>query len=142
MSLLHVFDSSSGRHPTEDIDPRNLGSCLADHLAGSGNPVLLWSRSKDVMESLNEHHRNPGHLADPQIPSFHPILRPLGPSECLALTSFRPSELCCLRFLHKICGVIVRYSLFRILICLYVVRQILGKIHNAFDSQSVPLLIL
>ena len=42
----------------------NFGSCLADHLADSGNQVLLWSRSKDVIQSLNEHHRNPKYLTD------------------------------------------------------------------------------
>ena len=42
----------------------NFGSCLADHLADSGSRVLLWSRSKDVIESLNERHRNPKYLTD------------------------------------------------------------------------------
>ena len=42
----------------------NFGSCLADHLADSGNAVLLWSRSKDVIKALNEHHQNPKYLTD------------------------------------------------------------------------------
>lgn len=46
------------------IGSGNFGSCLADHLADSGNPVLLWSRSRDVIQSLNEHHRNPKYLTD------------------------------------------------------------------------------
>lgn len=56
----------------------NFGSCLADHLANSGNRVLLWSRSKDVIQSLNEHHRNPkyltGHVFSENITAIGPEL--------------------------------------------------------------------
>jgi glycerol-3-phosphate dehydrogenase len=36
----------------------------ADHLADAGSPVLLWSRSEEIVKSMNEHHRNPRYLKD------------------------------------------------------------------------------
>lgn len=54
----------------------NFGSCLADHLADSHHEVLVWSRSSNVVQSLNESHRNPEYLKDHTFPD---TLKAIGP---------------------------------------------------------------
>ncbi|KAG9055238.1 hypothetical protein FS842_002768 [Serendipita sp. 407] len=36
----------------------NFGSCLSDHLADAGSSVLLWSRSAEVVRSMNQEQKN------------------------------------------------------------------------------------
>lgn len=54
----------------------NFGSCLADHLADSQHEVFVWSRSENVVKSLNETHRNPEYLKDHTFPD---TLKAVGP---------------------------------------------------------------
>jgi len=54
----------------------NFGSCLADHLADSQHEVFVWSRSPDVVKSLNESHRNIEYLKDHVFPD---TLKAIGP---------------------------------------------------------------
>lgn len=59
----------------------NFGSCLADHLADAGRPVLLWSRSKEVVDSLNKTHRNPKYLVDHEFSENITAIGPEFPSK-------------------------------------------------------------
>jgi len=120
----------------------NFGSCLADHLADSGNPVFLWSRSKDVIESLNEHHRNPKYLTDhvfsAHITAIGPELPGIDVLQTVGVVLFAiPTQN--LRYGRPIFPISNPHIY--VLISLCVEREILGKIHNAFDPQSLPLLI-
>ncbi|THH33491.1 hypothetical protein EUX98_g682 [Antrodiella citrinella] len=54
----------------------NFGSCLADHLADSQHEVVVWSRSPEVVKSLNETHRNTEYLTDHVFPE---TLKAIGP---------------------------------------------------------------
>lgn len=47
----------------------NFGSCLADHLGDSDHEVLLWSRSSELVQHFNAHHRNPQYLTDHEFPA-------------------------------------------------------------------------
>lgn len=54
----------------------NFGSCLADHLGDSDHEVLLWSRSAELVEHFNKHHKNPDYLTDHD---FAESIRAVGP---------------------------------------------------------------
>jgi len=54
----------------------NFGSCLGDHLADSSHDVLVWSRSPQIVDSLNNTHRNPEFLLDHVFPD---CLKAVGP---------------------------------------------------------------
>lgn len=41
----------------------NFGTCLADHLAREGWNVDIWSRSKSIVDAINNHHKNPKYLS-------------------------------------------------------------------------------
>ena len=41
----------------------NFGTCLANHLAREGHDVLLWARSTEVVDSINNLHKNPKYLS-------------------------------------------------------------------------------
>ncbi len=41
----------------------NFGTCLANHLAHKGMPVLMWGRSNEIAQQINTHHRNPKYLS-------------------------------------------------------------------------------
>jgi glycerol-3-phosphate dehydrogenase len=41
----------------------NFGTCLANHLACEGHDVLLSSRSSEIIESINNLHKNPKYLS-------------------------------------------------------------------------------
>lgn len=41
----------------------NFGTCLANHLAQQDHPVLLWGRSQQIVDSINQTHRNPKYLS-------------------------------------------------------------------------------
>lgn len=40
----------------------NFGTCLANHLATEGHSVELWARSREVVETINNEHKNPKYL--------------------------------------------------------------------------------
>jgi glycerol-3-phosphate dehydrogenase (NAD(P)+) len=40
----------------------NFGTCLANHLAHEGKNVVIWARDKTVVDSINNHHKNPKYL--------------------------------------------------------------------------------
>lgn len=46
----------------------NFGSCLADHLGDSLHTVYMWSRSEQLVQHFNEHHRNLEYLKDHTFP--------------------------------------------------------------------------
>jgi hypothetical protein len=146
LSLIHTMSSTQPLVGNENsqrvlvLGSGNFGSCLADHLADCGSPVLLWSRSKDVIQSFNEHHRNPKYLTDhvfsenitaigPEIPGAD-ILRGVG----VVLFAIPTQNL---RYARPI----FPFELSRRLTSPLVEREILGKIHDIFDSQNLPLLI-
>ena len=41
----------------------NFGTCLANHLAHQGHDVKIWGRSSEIVDSINNKHRNPKYLA-------------------------------------------------------------------------------
>jgi glycerol-3-phosphate dehydrogenase len=41
----------------------NFGTCLAHHLAQKGTPVIMWGRSRELADSINQKHRNPKYLS-------------------------------------------------------------------------------
>ena len=41
----------------------NFGTCLAEHLAHEGRNVEIWARSPEVVEGINNHHKNPKYLS-------------------------------------------------------------------------------
>ncbi len=41
----------------------NFGTCLAQHLAEKGYHVIIWSRSQEVVDSINQAHKNPKYLS-------------------------------------------------------------------------------
>lgn len=58
----------------------NFGSCLADHLADSSHDVVVWSRSPEIVQHLNESHRNPEFLQDHVFPDSLKAVGPEFPS--------------------------------------------------------------
>ncbi|TPX40001.1 glycerol-3-phosphate dehydrogenase [NAD(P)+] [Synchytrium endobioticum] len=36
----------------------NFGTCLADHLSDLGTDVTIWARDHNVVDGINQHHRN------------------------------------------------------------------------------------
>jgi glycerol-3-phosphate dehydrogenase len=52
-----------------------------DHLADAGSHVLLWSRSVEVVNSLNTTHRNPKYLKDHLFSSSINAIGPEFPSK-------------------------------------------------------------
>lgn len=58
----------------------NFGSCLADHLGDSDHHVLLWSRSKEIVQHFNVHHKNPKYLTDHYFPACIQAIGPDLPS--------------------------------------------------------------
>lgn len=97
----------------------NFGSCLSDHLADAGSPVLLWSRSADVVKSLNEHHRNPRYLQDHDFSSNITAIGPDFPSK------------------DVVCGV----NVILFAIPTQNLRQVLKQLNGLLDEDSHPLLI-
>lgn len=59
----------------------NFGSCLADHLADSEHSVFVWSRSPEIVKTLNETHRNPEYLKDHIFPADLHAVGPEFPSQ-------------------------------------------------------------
>jgi glycerol-3-phosphate dehydrogenase (NAD(P)+) len=41
----------------------NFGTCLANHLALKGCQVEIWARSKEIVDTINNHHKNPKYLS-------------------------------------------------------------------------------
>jgi glycerol-3-phosphate dehydrogenase (NAD(P)+) len=41
----------------------NFGTCLAEHLAHEGRNVEIWARSPEVVDGINNHHKNPKYLS-------------------------------------------------------------------------------
>jgi glycerol-3-phosphate dehydrogenase (NAD(P)+) len=41
----------------------NFGTCLGNHLAHLGHPVLMWGRSQDIVGAINTSHKNPKYLS-------------------------------------------------------------------------------
>ncbi len=41
----------------------NFGTCLANHLAQQGHEVNIWGRSKEIVDAINNHHKNPKYLS-------------------------------------------------------------------------------
>lgn len=58
----------------------NFGSCLADHLADSLHDVFVWSRTKEIVDTLNATHRNPEFLKDHFFPENLKAVGPEFPS--------------------------------------------------------------
>ncbi|MBF0441655.1 MAG: NAD(P)-dependent glycerol-3-phosphate dehydrogenase [Oligoflexales bacterium] len=44
------------------IGAGNFGTCLAQHFASKGYEILIYARSKSVVESINKYHCNPKYL--------------------------------------------------------------------------------
>lgn len=65
----------------------NFGTCLANYLAQQGHEVLIWGRSKDIVDSINSHHRNPKYLAHIQLDPRLAAIDTLDP-KTLAATEF------------------------------------------------------
>lgn len=55
-----------------------FGTAIADRLSRNGNPVVMWAREADVVESVNTRHENPRFLPGP---SLHAGLRATGDME-------------------------------------------------------------
>lgn len=72
--------SPSARSKVLVFGAGNFGSCLADHLAHSEHEVFVWSRSPNVVKSLNETHRNPEYLQDHTFPAGLKAIGPEFPS--------------------------------------------------------------
>ena len=58
----------------------NFGSCLADHLGDSEHEVLLWSRSKDLVDHFDKCHKNNQYLTDHIFPDSITAVGPDLPS--------------------------------------------------------------
>jgi len=58
----------------------NFGSCLADHLGDSEHEVLLWSRSKKLVDHFNQYHKNNEYLTDHVFPDSITAVGPDLPS--------------------------------------------------------------
>ncbi len=50
------------------IGSGSFGTALGSLLADKGYDVLMWTRSKDQMDSINEHHKNNKHLSTLELP--------------------------------------------------------------------------
>lgn len=74
--LSQQHNSHSDKSKVLVFGAGNFGSCLADHLADSQHEVVVWSRSPEVVKSLNETHRNTEYLTDHVFPES---LRAIGP---------------------------------------------------------------
>ncbi|MBC62381.1 MAG: glycerol-3-phosphate dehydrogenase [Zetaproteobacteria bacterium] len=46
----------------------NFGTCLAYHLAKNGHDVLMWAKSKKVVDSINSNQINPKYLSNLKLP--------------------------------------------------------------------------
>ncbi|KAI8800631.1 6-phosphogluconate dehydrogenase [Cladochytrium replicatum] len=77
MSTTAAFDDLNGpEYPSDFEDGKpilvlgagNFGTCLAAHLAGLNHPVTIWARDESVVESINNHHRNPKYLSTVTLP--------------------------------------------------------------------------
>ena len=79
MSLAYTV--SSGKSKVLVFGAGNFGSCLADHLADSSHDVLVWSRSPEIVQHLNQFHRNPEFLQDHVFPDSLKAVGPEFPSE-------------------------------------------------------------
>lgn len=97
----------------------HFGCCLADHLADSDHGVLLWSRSADVVKSLNETHKHPNYLTDHVFPES---IKAIGPE-------LPDSEM--LNSADVILFAIPTPGL----------REFLKKISKRWDSSRLPLII-
>ena len=58
------------------------GTTFAKVLADGGNEVVLWARRDDVVEDINEHHRNGDYLPGIDLPEA--MTATLDPAEALA----------------------------------------------------------
>jgi len=50
------------------IGAGSWGTALAKLLGESGKDVMLWAYEKDVVQGINDHHRNPHYLSDAALP--------------------------------------------------------------------------
>lgn len=50
------------------IGAGSFGTALATVLDTAGNNVQIWAREKEVVDSINENHRNPSYLSDILLP--------------------------------------------------------------------------
>ncbi|TPX33979.1 glycerol-3-phosphate dehydrogenase [NAD(P)+] [Synchytrium microbalum] len=50
----------------------NFGTCLADHLSDLGIDATIWARDQDVVDGINNDHRNIKYMKDVEL---HPNLR-------------------------------------------------------------------
>ncbi|KAI0788688.1 NAD-dependent glycerol-3-phosphate dehydrogenase [Abortiporus biennis] len=74
MTLL--YRETNGKSKVLVFGAGNFGSCLADHLADSSHEVFIWSRSPEIVQSLNKSHRNPEFLKEHVFPDN---LKAVGP---------------------------------------------------------------
>lgn len=52
----------------------NFGTCLAEHLAREGWNIDIWSRSKTIVDGINNRHQNPKYLSTITLtPTIHAI---------------------------------------------------------------------
>ena len=51
------------------IGAGSWGTALALVLAEAGHEVVLWARTPEVADAINEEHRNPRYLSDYRLPS-------------------------------------------------------------------------
>ena len=51
------------------IGAGSFGTALATVLDTAGNNVQIWAREKEVVDSINNNHRNPSYLSDIRLPA-------------------------------------------------------------------------
>jgi glycerol-3-phosphate dehydrogenase (NAD(P)+) len=51
------------------IGSGSFGTALGSLLADKGYDVLMWTRSKEQAEGINQHHKNAKHLSDLILPN-------------------------------------------------------------------------
>ncbi|KAG8757104.1 hypothetical protein FRC14_002387 [Serendipita sp. 396] len=97
----------------------NFGSCLSDHLADAGSSVLLWSRSAEVVRSMNQEQKNVRYLKEH---TFSSNITAIGPDF--------PSK-----------DVISSVGVVLFAIPTQNLRGVLKEMHRMLDTESPPLLI-
>ena len=50
----------------------NFGTSLAQHLANLGHKITLWTRSEEILTSINQKNKNPKYLSNI---SLHPNIK-------------------------------------------------------------------
>ncbi len=62
-------DSDNFKKNVAVIGAGSFGTALAEIAARAGNNVKLYARNKEVVDSINQNHRNPHYLSDFELSS-------------------------------------------------------------------------